>query len=52
MFDGGGEFDFEKLDTFIRSKGIELQRSTPYTPQKNDYAERFNRILMDKAEAM
>jgi len=52
MFDGGDKFDSERLDAFIRNKGIELQRSTSYTPQQNGHAERFNRTLMDKAEAM
>jgi len=52
MFDGGGEFDSKRLDTFMKEKGIVVRQSAPYTPQQNRRAERFNRTIMDKAEAM
>jgi len=52
MFDGGEEFKNEKLDNFIKEKGIELKRSILYTPQQNEHAKIFNRTLIDKVETI
>ena len=50
--DCGGEFMAGKLQMFFRSKGVTHQTSVPYTPQQNSRAERFNRTLLEKAEAI
>ena len=34
------------------SKGVTHQTSVPHTPQQNSHAERFNRTLLEKAEAI
>jgi len=52
MFDGGEEFKNEKLDNFIKEKGIELKRSILYTLQQNEHAKIFNRTLIDKVETI
>jgi len=52
MFDEGEEFKNEKLDNFIKEKGIELKRSILYTPQQNEHAKIFNRTLIDKVETI
>jgi transposase InsO family protein len=52
MSDAGGEY---KSDEFIRTlkvKGIKILQSTPHTLQQNGCAERLNRTIMDKSEAM
>lgn len=51
-FDEGGEFMSKALDTFLKEKGTQLRYSTPHTPQQNGHAERFNRTIMEKAQAM
>jgi len=40
------------LQSFFQSRGITHQTSVPHTPQQNSRAERFNRTLLEKAEAI
>jgi transposase InsO family protein len=50
--DRGGEFMDGELQLFFKSRGITHQTSVPHTPQQNRCAERFNRTLLEKAEAI
>jgi transposase InsO family protein len=50
--DGGGEFIGATCAAFFNSKGIEHQRSAPYTPQQNGVAERANRTVTESVRAM
>ena len=40
------------LRTFCKKCGIARKKTTPYTPQNNEVAERMNRTLMEKARSM
>jgi len=35
-----------------KSKGIKILQSVPHQPEQNGRAERFNRTIMDKAQAL
>ena len=48
----GGEFMAGELQSFFRSRDVTHQTSVPHTPQQNGRAERFNRTLLEKAEAI
>ena len=50
--DRGGEFVNRELGSWFESRGIEHQRTAPYTPQQNGKAERLNRSLLDKVRSM
>ena len=50
--DHGGEFMAGELQVFFHSRGVTHQTSAPHTPQQNGRAERFNRTLLEKAEAI
>ena len=50
--DRGGEFMAGELQQFFTSRGVTHQTSVPHTPQQNGHAERFNRTLLEKAEAI
>jgi transposase InsO family protein len=50
--DRGGEYISQDLSTFLNSRGIEHQKTVPRTPQQNGRAERFNRTICEKSEAM
>ena len=52
MSDAGGEYKSDAFITMLKDKGINILTSAPHTPQQNGRAERFNRTIMDKAEAM
>ena len=41
-----------ELQQFFTSRGVTHQTSVPHTPQQNGCAERFNRTLLEKAEAI
>lgn len=45
--DGGGEFVSNELRQYLTKEGIQIQTTTPYTPQQNGIAERKNRTLND-----
>jgi hypothetical protein len=50
--DRGGEYLGQELLSFFMSKGISRQYSVPHLPQQNGRAERFNRTIMEKAQAI
>jgi len=52
MLDAGGEYKSVAFLKALNEQGIKVLQSAPHTPQQNGCAERFNRTIMDKAEAM
>lgn len=50
--DNGGEFISNHMADYFGKKGINHQKTIPYTPQQNGRAERLNRTLMEKTRAM
>jgi len=50
--DRGGEFLSEELQKYLRVNGIQWTPSAPRTPQQNGHAERLNRTLHEKSQAM
>ena len=50
--DHGGEYMSSALWNFLSKNGIKHQKTVPHMPQQNGRAERFNRMLLDKSEAM
>ena len=52
MTDFGGEYKSKDFEKFLKDNGIQTRTSVPYMHQQNGRAERFNRTLMDKAQAM
>lgn len=50
--DNGGEYISKDFNEYLRSYGIQHQLTTPYTPQQNGVAERFNQTLVTSATAM
>src|SRR5271163_4166576 len=52
MSDMGGEFTSLKLTEKLKELGIKIYRSVPHMAQQNGRAERFNRTLFEKSEAM
>ncbi len=44
--DRGGEFDNEALKNWCLEHGVQWEPSSPYTPEQNRKAERFNYTLM------
>jgi len=50
--DGGGEFIGDELQKWFTGKGISHEASTPYTPQQNGVAERFNQTTHEHALCM
>lgn len=50
--DRGGEYTRDELRNFFGSEGIQLQLTTPYTPQQNGRAERKNRYLIEMTRSM
>src|SRR5260221_2237072 len=52
MSDFGGEYKSKDFEQFLRDNGIHSRNSVPHVHQQNGRAERFNRTLMDKAQAM
>ena len=52
MSDAGGEYKSDEFDKFLRGQGIKILQSVPHQPQQNGRAERFNRTIMDKAQAL
>jgi hypothetical protein len=52
MSDAGGEYKSEEFDDFLKGQGIKILQSVPHQPQQNGRAERFNRTIMDKAQAL
>ena len=52
MSDAGGEYKSDAFLKVLKGNGIKVLQSAPHIPQQNGRAERFNRTIMDKAEAM
>ena len=50
--DNGTEYVTDRFDKFFKTNGIQHQRNTPYSPQQNGVAERFNRTLIEKARCL
>ena len=50
--DRGGEYTGEELKNFLKAEGIQMELTTPYTPQQNGCAERKNRYLVEMARSM
>ena len=48
--DGGGEY--QTIDNYLESQGIERRRLPPYSPQQNRISERTNRTLFECARSM
>ncbi|UYV60655.1 hypothetical protein LAZ67_1001766, partial [Cordylochernes scorpioides] len=46
--DNGKEFSSGNFKQFCRTKGIQIEYTSPYTPQQNGTSERMNRTLIDK----
>ena len=46
------EFMEQEFQIFLTSKNVTHQTSVPHTPQQNGHAERFNKTILEKAEAM
>ncbi|KAJ9534762.1 hypothetical protein QJQ45_013135 [Haematococcus lacustris] len=50
--DNGTEYINQEVRAFLASKGIQHQRSAPYSPEQNGSAERLNRTLIEKVRCM
>eukprot|EP00253_Pinus_taeda_P034280 PITA_34280 len=50
--DNGGEFYSKEFEEFCKKCGMAWQKTTPYTPQQNEVAERMNKTLMERARSM
>jgi hypothetical protein len=50
--DGGGEYTGNKVKQFLQDRGIGHEITTPDTPQHNGVAERMNRTLLNKVQAL
>jgi hypothetical protein len=50
--DNGGEYIGKKFQEFCAENGIERSFSTPYAPNQNGTAERFNRTLIERVTSM
>jgi len=44
--DRGGEYINERMEAWLKDRGIVHQKSSPYSPQQNGKAERLNRTLL------
>ena len=52
VLDNGGEFINKAFDSYLKSKGINHLKMAPYTPEKNPFAERSNRSVVEKARCL
>lgn len=50
--DRGGEYTGKQVETFLKSKGIEVEYTAGYSPFQNGVAERKNRTLVEMARCM
>ncbi len=50
--DQGGEFTSKQFEEYLKTNGITHQMSTPHIHQQNGRAERINRTIREKSEAM
>lgn len=52
QIDYGGEFMEETFQSYLKSEGIDIQKSEPHVHQQNGHMEHIHHTLMDKSEAM
>ncbi|MBW0541547.1 hypothetical protein O181_081262 [Austropuccinia psidii MF-1] len=50
--DNGGEYLSSALQKFLKSKGIRMQFTAPYSPKQNPVSERGNRATSEKARTL
>jgi len=50
--DNGGEFYRNEFKEFYKKCGIEIQKTTSYTPQRNGVTKRMNVIMMERVRSM
>eukprot|EP00253_Pinus_taeda_P021650 PITA_21650 len=50
--DNCGEFCSKEFEEFCKKCGIAQQKTMPYTPEKNGFAERMNKMLMERERCM
>ncbi|KAJ8876329.1 hypothetical protein PR048_020774 [Dryococelus australis] len=50
--DNGGEFNNESLQSFLKTKGIEIRYTMPYSPQQNRCAERENITIVETVRTL
>ena len=50
--DSGGEYMSSEFSSFLSSKGIIHQKSSPHTPQQNGIAERKNRHILETVRSL
>ena len=50
--DNGGEYVNEELEDYLKARGIEHQKTVPYSPQQNGKVERLNRTHLESTRAM
>lgn len=50
--DRGGEYTGSEIRQYLEKNGIQVQFTTPHTPQQNGVAERKNRTLMEMARCL
>jgi len=50
--DGGGVYTFKKFAEYLKSEGIVMETTTPYTPQSNGVVSRTNRTVMEHVWCM
>lgn len=50
--DNGTEYINSTMNKYLESKGIQHQKSIPYTPEQMGIAERNNRTVVERARSM
>lgn len=50
--DGGGEFNSNEMNSYLKQQGIHHEHSAPYSQQQNGVAERLNRTIMEATRSM
>ncbi|MBW0469322.1 hypothetical protein O181_009037 [Austropuccinia psidii MF-1] len=50
--DNGGELTSNNFNKLLKVSGIQSTRTAPHTPQKNPFAERANRSLLEQARCL
>jgi len=50
--DGGGEYTSKKFAEYLKSEGMIMETTTPYSAQSNGVVERANRTIMERVRCM
>jgi len=50
--DNGDEYTSKAFREFCEGKGIQIQYTSPYTPQQNGHADRLNRTICEKGRSL